>query len=91
MPEIAAQDDNVLTLGAQESGTQDASQIREIAYFLWIDEGCPEGRADDHWMLACGILSVQLPSAPAEEAQASPPSGDLPASKPAAAKGPAKH
>ncbi|MBV8794463.1 MAG: DUF2934 domain-containing protein [Hyphomicrobiales bacterium] len=27
-------------------------RIREIAYFLWIDEGRPEGGADRHWSTA---------------------------------------
>ncbi len=26
--------------------------IRERAYFLWQDEGCPDNRADQHWHLA---------------------------------------
>lgn len=24
-------------------------RIRERAYFLWREDGCPEGRADEHW------------------------------------------
>ena len=24
-------------------------RIRERAYFLWLEEGCPENRADEHW------------------------------------------
>ena len=27
-------------------------RIREIAYFLWVDEGCPEGEAERHWSTA---------------------------------------
>jgi hypothetical protein len=27
-------------------------RIREIAYFLWLDEGCPEGEAERHWSAA---------------------------------------
>jgi len=27
--------------------------IRERAYFLWQQEGCPENRADEHWRRAC--------------------------------------
>ncbi len=27
-------------------------RVRERAYFLWLDEGCPNGRALEHWMLA---------------------------------------
>ncbi len=28
------------------------ARIREIAYFLWLDEGCPDGQADRHWQAA---------------------------------------
>lgn len=24
-------------------------RIRERAYFMWLDEGCPEGRDEDYW------------------------------------------
>jgi hypothetical protein len=34
-------------------------QIREIAYFLWLEEGCPEGRADQHWAAAEALLNAQ--------------------------------
>lgn len=27
-------------------------RTREIAYFLWLDEGSPEGAADRHWLAA---------------------------------------
>jgi DUF2934 family protein len=27
-------------------------RIREIAYFLWREEGSPEGLADHHWLAA---------------------------------------
>ena len=27
-------------------------RIREIAYFLWLEEGCPEGAAERHWLAA---------------------------------------
>ena len=30
-------------------------RIRECAYFLWQQAGCPETRADEHWHRACGI------------------------------------
>jgi hypothetical protein len=26
--------------------------IRERAYFMWLREGCPDGRAQDHWLSA---------------------------------------
>jgi hypothetical protein len=32
----------------------DAEQrVHEYAYFLWLNERCPEGRAAEHWKLAC--------------------------------------
>jgi hypothetical protein len=27
-------------------------RVREIAYFLWLEEGCPEGEAERHWLAA---------------------------------------
>lgn len=27
-------------------------QIRESAYHLWLLDGCPHGRADEHWLSA---------------------------------------
>ena len=27
-------------------------RVREIAYFLWLEEGCPEGAAERHWLAA---------------------------------------
>ena len=30
----------------------DERAIRERAYFIWKHEGCPDGRAYDHWRLA---------------------------------------
>ena len=32
--------------------TDREDRIREIAYFLWLDEGCPEGEAERHWSMA---------------------------------------
>jgi hypothetical protein len=52
---------------------QDDGQIREIAYFMWLQEGCPEGRADEHWTLACGLVSVQVIAIGESEASAAPP------------------
>lgn len=31
-------------------------EIRERAYFRWLEEGCPDGRAEDHWHEAAGAL-----------------------------------
>lgn len=27
-------------------------KIREIAYFLWENDGCPEGHAEEYWLKA---------------------------------------
>lgn len=31
--------------------------VREAAYFIWEGEGCPEGRALDHWLHATSKIS----------------------------------
>jgi Protein of unknown function (DUF2934) len=31
-------------------------QTREIAYFLWLEAGCPEGQAERHWRDAEALL-----------------------------------
>jgi hypothetical protein len=35
-----------------KSGRNDQITIRERAYFIWLREGCPDGRAQDHWRAA---------------------------------------
>lgn len=30
-------------------------EIRQIAYYLWLDEGCPHGRQHEHWLKAEAI------------------------------------
>ncbi len=32
-------------------------RIREFAYFLWLEEGCPEGQAERHWSAAEALLA----------------------------------
>jgi Protein of unknown function (DUF2934) len=34
-------------------------RIREIAYFMWLDEGCPEGGAERHWSAAEAALDSE--------------------------------
>lgn len=56
-------------------------RIREIAYFLWLQEGRPEGEAERHWLAAEDKFSSQLEgvdlvaSQPEEQARVE---GDLP-------------
>ena len=35
-------------------------RIREIAYFLWLEEGCPEGEAQRHWLAAETLVEAKL-------------------------------
>ena len=37
----------------------DEQRIRERAYALWEEAGCPEGRADEFWNLALQEISTQ--------------------------------
>jgi hypothetical protein len=34
-------------------------RIREVAYFLWEQEGRPEGQAERHWDLASALVTVK--------------------------------
>jgi Protein of unknown function (DUF2934) len=34
-------------------------RVRERAYFLWEREGCPEGRADEHWRRAVELEAAE--------------------------------
>jgi hypothetical protein len=50
------------------SGSRDSSdrfeRTRERAYFLWENEGRPEGRAEDHWRAAERELATRHSGAP---------------------------
>jgi hypothetical protein len=37
--------------------TDDNEQIRQRAYKIWMDEGCPEGRAEIHWEMAQKLVA----------------------------------
>ena len=34
-------------------------RVRERAYRLWVEEGCPEGRADVHWDRARELVAIE--------------------------------
>jgi DUF2934 family protein len=34
-------------------------RIREIAYFLWLDEGCPDGEDERHWATAVALFESE--------------------------------
>jgi hypothetical protein len=41
--------------------TDDDSEqiIRTMAYYIWLDEGCPDGRADVHWQKAADLFAAE--------------------------------
>lgn len=34
-------------------------RIRERAYRIWLEEGCPEGRELDHWDMASELVAIE--------------------------------
>jgi Protein of unknown function (DUF2934) len=34
-------------------------RIRDSAYFLWLEEGCPEDAAERHWLAAEGVVEAE--------------------------------
>ena len=45
-------------------------QIKTVAYRLWLEEGCPEGRAETHWFQAVELVEAVPTATP--EAKARP-------------------
>jgi hypothetical protein len=43
-------------------------RIRELAYFLWLEEGCLEGAAERHWLAAETLIEAELREASASKA-----------------------
>jgi hypothetical protein len=40
-----------------EPGSTDRNdRIREIAYFMWLEEGCPDGEEERHWTTSEALL-----------------------------------
>jgi len=63
-------------------------EIRQIAYYLWLDEGCPQGRHFDHWLKAESIWREREAANPADRPRparrrktATPPRAKKPAVK----------
>jgi hypothetical protein len=40
--------------------------IRHRAYMLWLEEGEPEGRAEEYWHRACAVVEANDGVPPAE-------------------------
>jgi Protein of unknown function (DUF2934) len=34
-------------------------RIRQRAYKIWLEEGCPEGRAEIHWEMARESVAIE--------------------------------
>lgn len=64
-----------MSMAMAASGGDREQKIREIAYLIWLEEGCPSGRDVDHWAKATERVTL---------AEIVP--GDAPPVKPAAAK-----
>jgi hypothetical protein len=43
-----------------ERGTPSTDDNREqLIRYIWLDEGCPEGRADAHWQMATELVAAE--------------------------------
>ena len=60
-------------------------QIREIAYFFWLEEGCPEGRADQHWAAAEAFVEAVANGQVAEPVNGGQDQADEPPAEPLSA------
>jgi hypothetical protein len=45
-----------------ESERSEEQAVRETAYFIWEQEGRPDGRAEDHWVRAIGEGFAEPPT-----------------------------
>ncbi len=48
--------------GALSANDEREQLIRTKAYYIWLDEGCPEGRADSHWQVATQLVATEVGS-----------------------------
>jgi hypothetical protein len=54
-------------------------RVREIAYFLWMEEGFPEGEAERHWRAAEALCDSE--EAERKSIEGEPPGDPLEASE----------
>ena len=66
----------------------DDAAISEAAYFIWLNEGCPDGKSQDHWARARAALQT-APAAPKRTRKAAAPKS-APAKAPAKPRAPRK-
>ena len=48
--------------GAPSASDEREQRIRTMAYYIWLDEGRPEGRADAHWQMATQSVATEVGS-----------------------------
>lgn len=68
----------------------DEAKIREAAYLIWLEEGQPEGRDEEHWRKAIAALTPAQPKAKAPRKAAAKTVSET-APKPKAAAKPRKN
>lgn len=44
--------------------------VRAKAHTLWLEEGCPDGRAESHWLRAVEIVELEFKIEPAQPKRA---------------------
>lgn len=37
----------------------DENRVRSIAYALWVEDGQPDGRAEEHWFKALAVVNAE--------------------------------
>jgi len=48
-----------MSMAMAASGGDREHRIREIAYLIWQEEGCPHGRDREHWLKACERVAIE--------------------------------
>jgi Protein of unknown function (DUF2934) len=48
-----------MTEKTKKNSTAKETRIRNLAYMLWMEDGCPEGRAQEHWLEAEDMLRAE--------------------------------
>lgn len=57
-------------------------RVRERAYFLWLEEGRPDGQAERHWLAAETLIEGDSPErTPTEGGPAEEPARETPAAR----------
>lgn len=46
-------------MAKQVRGEDREQRIRTKAFYIWLEEGCPEGRAQVHWDMATELVAIE--------------------------------